>query len=402
MFGYAGNDASYPTSVSLIAGSDPPVAANFQTGYEGTLDRTASLQNRGSLSPLVSLQPPFTTQTLSTFASAAGPHGVVFNDTALAVDPVAGQSWLMLVWTSGHTAIQVFAGWGDQTNAWVQVGGNVAYTTSGTTITVDSGGTIYIGGVGGVSSTQADIASCPPGGSFSTLALTGLTTPTDLQLATIGTAVFWGIGSSTGGSAKVSGTGGGGFSGLTASNWIVRSNGSMVLFVPAVAQATPTIYKATGTATYTSAAIGLATTDIPQDLTWSAAWSLWFLVVKTVAGATTVWSSPDGAAWTLVKTLSVLPKPLVGLTAIGPHLIGTLDAPSFGNISRVVTSSDGGLTWAACPTGVPTNSATGPIINRPVAGPAQVFFGQTVGRGSAGSPNMRFSAIAGRGDVALT
>jgi hypothetical protein len=401
---YAGNDANYPTAVNIISGSDSPTSANFQPGYEGALDRTAALQNRGGLAPMVTLQPVATTASYAVLSNMAGPHGVAFNDTSWGTDPIFGQQWLLLGWDSGHTHVQVWAGFADGGGAWVQMGGNISYTQSGTSIAVDpSSGAVFVAGTAGIGASQADVFRCPAGGSFASWVVVGTSTPTDMQIAILAGAMFYAVGSSTASNAKISGDFGGGFVSLTVPSWIVRSSPTMVLFIPtAPGGGNGVVYKATGTATYTSAALGIGVLDVPQDLTWSAAWGLWFLIVKTNTGGTTIWSSPDGATWTLLRTLTFLPRTPGGIAAIGPHLIATVAAPTFGQFSRVITSSDAGVTWYACPTGVPTNSATGPIVDRPVAGVNQMFLGQTVGRSSVGQPNFRFSSIAGRGDQALT
>lgn len=399
---YKGNPNNYPTTLTIVDDASPPNATNFNTPIEGLADEVAWMQERGSLSPLLALQPAFTVQTLSSFSSAKGPHAAAWNDTALAVDPVAGQKWNLAVWDTSTTHVQVFAGYADGTDAWAQVGGNIAYTQSATSLAVDpASGAIFVAGVGGISSTNADIFRCPAGGSFASWAVVGTATPTDAQVAVLAGVMFYAVGSSTASNAKISGDFGGGFVSLSVSKWIVRSGGGMVLFVPAQAMASPIVYKATGTVTYSSAAIGLATTDIPLDLTWSAAWGLWFLVAKTVGGASTIWTSPDGVTWTLAKTFTHLPKPLVAIASIGIHILGALDAPTFGNLGRVVSSSDAGLTWYAAPTGVLTNSASSPVT-RVFAGPAQMFYGQLVAPGSSGASSMRFSYPMGRGDVALT
>jgi hypothetical protein len=394
---YSGNDANCPTAVNIISGGDAPSATNFQAGYEGTLDRTSWLLNRGGLSSLVTLQPGF--NVLSISGALEGPFAAAFNDTSLATDPTAGQTWLLLLWDLTH--ISVYSGYGDGTK-WTQLGANINYTQSGTSICVDTAGNVYVAGVAGVSSTEGDVYQKTPGGAFTSfLVVSGVATPSDLQIAALGTAFFYAIGSTTAANAAVSGGFGGGFSGLTVSSWIVRSSPTMVLFVPAQAMAAPIVYKATGTATYTSASIGLATTDVPLDLTWSAVWNLWFLVAKTAGGASTIWSSPDGAVWTLVKTLSALPMPMTGIAAIGQHLVAVLGNPATKLATRLVSSSDGSVTWYPESTGaVDTTTKSG--IARVVAGPNQVLTATMLSRGSADQTSVRFSGVMGRGDQALT
>lgn len=402
---YAGNDANYATAVNIISGSDAPGSAVFQTGYEGGLDRSAYQQNRGGLSPLVTLGTQFDASTIT--GTPSGPYAVCFNDTGFATDPVAGQNWLLLVWGASTTVLQVFYGFGDGT-PWTQVGGNVTYSQSGTSMCVDSAGNIYIAGVSGLTATEADIYKCAPLGSFaSNLVISGVSGLSDLQIATLGTALFYAVGSSTASNASVSGGSGGGFTALTVSKWIVRSSPTMVLFIPAsTAGSNGIAYKATGTATFSSAAIALGSTDVPQDLAWSAAWNLWFLVVKTSTGGTTIWSSPDGASWTLVKSMTTLPHPTTGIAAVGPHLIAVIDATPTGGVgapSRLLTSSDGGVTWYAEQTGVLEKPGMfGVNPNRVIAAPNQIMSVAMVPRSNVTQPYMRFSAIMGRGDQAIT
>ncbi len=394
---YSGNPNNYPTAVTIPSGSDTPSSAVFDTAFEGEIDRSAWIAAHGSIGDLVTLQPPFTWPVGST----DGPHAMCWNDTSLATDSTVGQRWLAAVVDSGFAHLQVYAGFADgSTGTWTQVGNNITYSSTASDLCTDAGGNIYVSFLSGASSLFVYQRS--PGASSWTsfIVVSGLTSPTDLKMAALASgALFYAVGSASATHAQISGAFGGGFPSLTASNWLVRSNGSMVLFVPAAATASPTVYKATGTSTYSSASIGLATTDVPQDLAWSPVWNKWILVVRTSGNASTIWTSPDGATWTLVQTLSHLPQPIVSMVAVGPYVVGLMGNATAGTPAQLCSSADFGVTWYPHAMGTIIAIST---FAKLVASPSQLL---SVAMGSLNAAivaNIRASSILGGGTQVLT
>lgn len=407
---YVGNPANYPTSVQVPIGSDPPSSTLFATAWNGTLDRTAYTQQHGTLSNLVTLQPTFSISSGLSPSTPNGPYAACFNDTNLTIDGTNGQRWLLVTW-DGTNHARVYAGWFDQPIGTVtpvpQIGGDITYTKNPTSIAADpSTGAIYVGGFGGVSSTEADIFKMAVGGSFASfLTVSGVTGVSDMQIVVMGGNLFYGVGSNTAGQAQVNGSFGGGTTGLTAANWIVRTNGSMVLFVPAVAQATPTVYKATGTATYSSASIGLATTDIPMDLTWNAFVNggQWVLTVLTTTPSTKVWTSPDGVTWTLAATLLHLPNPIRSIASVGPHVIGVMANNTLNTPDQLCSSSDGGVTWTSYQTGTTGGVGSGSVVqHKVIAAPNQIMCLPAVINLSSFTSQFRLSQIYGNTDQVMS
>lgn len=409
---YKGNPQNYPTALTLFDDATPPTAANLNTVQQGELDRSAFLNAHGGLGVLLSGGLP---QTTGGPFTSLGTWAGVFNDAPQAANCPSSQYFIFSGYSAGITTYFT-AGDGIWTS--------LATTTSAANPAIDlevsvesagAPGTVWLSGTDGSHILLWKLA--PAGASFTVVssALTITTGCTDVQLAqapaSSASAVYVAVGATSGANAELGNANDAGgvnftLTGLTATKWLLASNGTYGLAIPKQAGASLNAYKSNAAgSTWTPGVIGLAATDVPIALTWSKIRSLWFLAVNsTGTGAVnTTWSSPDGVVWTNTgTTITGHAGTFADMVAIGPHLIACDSDGAATPTIRLYVSSDGGLTWYPTSYRVigSESTDTGRLIAAPGGG--LVLQARKAQSGSTTNSAIRFSMAYGLGDQQLT
>jgi hypothetical protein len=353
---YAGNSANYPAAVNVLSGSDLPNSTNFNTTSEATIDRTAYL---AAAIPHVgqSWRPSFPGSSLLATGQPYKPawdYNIGAWLVPYMVGPTLGAYALYVSWSHGL----------DDGGFWTQIGGAGSEIDSDTTGILDAAAcadpaTAGIVWSAALLSNSANLVikdSSYTSSSWTTKFTQSLAGGTSLtvEMAGIGSRVVVGVGGSSG---PVNGlfTGGTGASFTQAesepfaTDWSVKSNGSLLIALPT--ECAPTIlYTTTDGITFTSRSI---TSLVPAGATtvgvaWSPLTALWYLCVQVTSSEIKIYSSPDGITWTAVTS------------ATGPDIeaadfevqsngmmVTTIDTPvlSLTTAAQFFFSPDFGVSW---------------------------------------------------------
>jgi hypothetical protein len=337
---YAGNPNNYPASINILSGSDTPSSGNFNTAYEGTIDRTSNLAATLWVNAIGNWQP-----VLASSSSA-------FNTGAL--DSFGGMTWEPLY---GTWRVFLNAVGASQTQLWDSADGGKTFVKIGSQpsaqniVSVASGAGQSLWAVGNGTSTAATFVGVST--SATVTSFTGFTAYTfaaSLYYAPTGCFITWGgfqtSGTFTGG--IVLGSTVTGFNGTNASVPSAFTGGTNHVGQALTAQsATEALFALCGATagtdsahlmfvTYPSSVLTatdvtpsfLGTTYIITGVAYDPLNAIWGLLVYNGANSY-IYTSPDpltsGSTWTqsavfsgvVCRGLAVLSNGPVSLWAVG-------------------------------------------------------------------------------------
>jgi hypothetical protein len=350
---YPGDPSNFPADVNILSGGDAPNSTNFNTAYEGTLDRTAFLfqtaaANFGQrLSRPVMADPTDTQHENPAFCSPEW-------------DPKNNQ-WIQGTW-DGAAAFEIFISYDGHDENWRSLtGGTFSANPSGGGVCVakdpNDTTTFHLGLAGGSSVKIWTGTSSGFSNSYGLTAAVG-----DVQAiqwpGSPGYIVF-GTGGTTAAATNFvtsndkmvthAVTNIGAMVGAVP-RWLLRSSGTVLLAVPVGATfATPFVVTSTDGHTFSQNTGGFAGNLLSTDTIVACDWGqdpsggCFLMVVQTTGGGPgKILRSPDGVNWTLVTSLTSL-KGTVSLAAAGRMWMAVVGATS--PAPQTVFYSADGLNW---------------------------------------------------------
>jgi len=400
---YAGNPSNYPASVNILSGGDAPNTANFNTAYEGTLDRTAFLRAR-------------TANAVQNWYPSILPASFPANSSDNAGTVVYGAAWnpktaQWLVLTSNDNAsgnnkrVSAYLTYGEDpasagipnghfgTSAVAQDGSVVVdpNNTSGflAALTYTSGSSLVFKCVGTTwtqvhtFSSDGSVAMCSFGG-YGIFFTVGITVPANGDVIISSTADSGSTWSTYTYTLSLSAS--------YVSAVEIKASASLVIAVPISYSGSSGLndyFTSPDGVTWTHRTFSfLGSHDLIVGISWQPLAAVWVVAVQTsvLSGTTTAfYSSPDGVTWNLITAGPAVT--LSDIESVGPVLVCALQQPANATPCNIMSSEDVGATWYLNQGTLPGMASTG------TSNPAVVTNGNQIFAFNAN--NLRFSNVAG-------
>lgn len=372
------------------------------SAYQGTLDRTQFLQLQ-AFAQKASVTSIMAGALVSLGAAQSfgqnGPYQLVYHDQSQT------QQWVATSFNSGGSP-QVALYYGGADGTWTQIGSPAGTNHTPSSACVDSSGNIWVTVYdGSVTQVHSWVAAGLSGSLSSNPVTTVGFTPSDFQVAAIGTTIVAAVGAASGANAALGTTSTGAsftsvLGSITAQSWILRSNGMKVLAVPAnVASTGVAAYVTTNGVSWTSATIGIGVGESAIDAQWDAARSQWVLITES-STSIFVYTSSDGQTWSQVaKRTPATFWPPTSLSIVTGVYVLALTVGIGSNTSQLAVSVDGGATWHVTPERMYGSGAA--PSGRIYASPNQIIFWMPPVRDSATVESVRTGNLVGPGDTTL-
>ena len=334
-------------------------------------------------------------------ASGGGYYRVTWN--ASSSGPTA-QQWVGLGWSPSTWTVYFEDGTGDAVSSSGAIASATAPIDISINTNVSSAGNIAVSAINTPGAGQYVVWRTGAGGVIGSFA--GITFSevgiTDCKIRWVAGVLVAAIGSSTGGAASFNTIGASttvpltGVSGSTVSTWILESNGSTAIAIPAVSgnvQGYSTVDGLTSSR-ITMAFIGA--TDVPVALAWSPSLQIWLLTVSEAGSATarSFWTSIDTVNWTFAGSLGNQDG-VAAVTASGAYWVATTYNAGTG-ASHVLFSPDGGSWYGSQSFMFPAHLAP-PMM---CSSPTQTVIAQVAAGGF--QYQIRYSVEGGTPGVVLT
>ncbi len=299
----------------------------------------------------------------------AGPYAVEWNGS---IAGVSAQQWLLAGFARGVSPAIVVA-YADGTGDAPVVGGTAGSAFPATSLAVNTSslgtqpnptpGNVALAALG--NPTGINVWVTGAGGSltsFVTGGTSGVTVFTDAKVRFVNGNLVLASGSSTHGALSVfSSTTGANLSNaftlLNVPTWILKSNQTQLLAIPANS-GNPLVYSTADGLTWTTTALSvLGSTEVPLDVAWSSNKALWLLATSLHK----FYTSPDGVTWTLVGTLTSLSAAITSVAASGSYWMAATYTAS-GTFPTNLLFSPDGTSWYASQTFLFPGQAGPPVL----------------------------------------